>query len=286
VGDVSFLACWCRPREGRYAIRVPKFVSPKKVVLYLCYVVLFLELASIAGQVSKYVLGFDHLASFVALFDLDGEGNVPTWYSSFTLLLCSILLARISYFDYRNRGRSFLHWSMMSGVFLGMSLDEAAGIHEKMNVLRHILDVGGFFYYAWVIVGIAFVLIFALTYLSFVTQLPARTRRLFFIAGGLFVAGAIGMEMVQGWHDYHHGINGVTSLLTHVEESFEMIGIIVFVYALLSHAPLPVRRIDSTGRSSSDKHDEYWGSRTRGSSQRLRVHRKPVSEKPGCTPPA
>jgi hypothetical protein len=94
------------------------------------------------------------------------------------------------------------------------------------------------------------------------------------------------MEMVQGWHDYHHGINGVISLLTHIEESFEMIGIIVFVYALLSYAPLPVRRIDSTERRSSDKRDKYWGPRTKGSSQRLRVHRTPVSEKPGCTPPA
>lgn len=54
-------------------------IIPARVTRWLSLVVACLVLASLAGQFSKYVLGHDRLLGLVPLFDLDREGNVPTW---------------------------------------------------------------------------------------------------------------------------------------------------------------------------------------------------------------
>jgi hypothetical protein len=97
-----------------------------------------------------------------------------------------------------------------------------------------VFGTGGPFHYAWSVLGVVFVLAFALVYLPFVLRLESSTRRLFIVSGGLYVGGALGMELVQGWHDGLYGINGTTALITTVEEVLEMLGIVVFIYALLS----------------------------------------------------
>jgi hypothetical protein len=69
--------------------------------------------------------------SFVRLFDLDREANIPTWYQSALLLLCCALSAaigRLSNFGAGVRGR----WLLMAALFLCLSIDEAAVIHEML----------------------------------------------------------------------------------------------------------------------------------------------------------
>ncbi|MEJ7840937.1 MAG: hypothetical protein WKF95_04145 [Rubrobacter sp.] len=199
-------------------------------------VVLFVALMSIVGQFYKHVLGHDYLLGFVPLFDFNGERNIPTWYSSSMLLLCSVLLAIIAASTARSGDRYQMHWKVLSATFLIMSADEVIQIHEQMiNPLRAVLDLGGVFHYAWSVVGLALVLAFVLAYPRFIAHLPTRTRRLFIVAAGLYVGGALGMELVQGWHDGLYGVDGVTALITTVEEVLEMSGVVVFVYALLSY---------------------------------------------------
>jgi hypothetical protein len=215
-------------------------LHPRNVAKILVLVVSFITLASLAGQFCKHVLGYDYVLGFVPLFDLNGERNVPAWYASSTLLLCSALLALIASSEAKKGARYVLHWRALSVIFLFMSLDEVVQIHEAaVEPLRSWLGAGGLFHYAWTIVGIAFVLSFALAYLPFVANLDARTRRLFVASGGLYVGGALGMELIQGWHDSLYGMGGVTALITTVEEVLEMSGVVVFIYALLSYAGLP-----------------------------------------------
>ena len=107
----------------------------------------------------------------------------------------------------------------------------------------------GFISIFWVVPGIAFVLFVLLAYLRFLFHLPRKTRLLFLGAGGLFVAGAIGMEMLAAGLDYYilqdareqkemadsMEMNVIYHALVVVEEFLEMLGIVVFVYALLSY---------------------------------------------------
>lgn len=212
--------------------------SPKKITRILGLVVLFLILASSAGLFSQYVLGYGRLLGLIPLFNFDREQSIATWYSSVMLLFCSILLAAIA-FAKKTAGKHYVvHWSVLSFIFLYLSIDEAVSIHElSVEPMRSTLNASGFLYYTWVVLGAAFVLILLLAYWRFLLALPAKTRNLFLLAGTIYIGGVIGMELIGG---YYYSPDLVTQSLPYafaamVEESLEMMGIVLFIYALLSY---------------------------------------------------
>ena len=179
-------------------------VSPKRVALILGLVVLFL---TIAGIVTIFVEDSlchrgnltPNAGPFVKLFNLDEEGNIPTFFSASTLLLCSALLAIIAFAKKKEDAPYRLHWKALSIIFLFLSLDEASSLHEIATLpLRSALNASGFLKNTWVILGAVFVLIFVLAYLRFLADLPRKSRNLFLVAGALFIGGALGVEMIGG----------------------------------------------------------------------------------------
>lgn len=213
-------------------------LSPERTARFLLVVVLGLTLASLAGQYYRYFLSEGgHHMTIVRFFDLDSEANLPTWYSSATLLLSSFLLAIIAWAKKWEGDRYALHWSIMAFLFLGLSLDEASGIHEMpIEQLRAALHAEGIFYFTWVIPGAGFVGLFLVAYLRFLAHLPALTRWLFLLSGMIFVGGAIGVEMISGYYSYYYGqATWGNALITTVEEVLEMLGIVLFIYALLHY---------------------------------------------------
>jgi len=139
--------------------------------------------------------------------------------------------------------RYALHWRVLSIIFLYLSVDEAASIHElAIGPLRSALNTSGIFYFAWVIPAAALVLLFVLAYLRFLAHLPGKTRRLFLLAGIIYVSGALGMELVGGYQtDFYGRENMVYALIANTEEFFEMMGVVVFIYALLSYMSLQMK---------------------------------------------
>ena len=227
------------------------FPSPKGITKVLVCVVVGLTLASVAGQFSRYFLGHDHLLGIIPLFRLTGEGLIPTWYSSSALFLCGFLLAMIAYSKTMECAPYSRHWAAMSIIFLCLSLDEQISIHEEWGIpMRAVFNASGFFYFTWVIAGMAFVLIFVLAYLRFLAALPPKTRLLFIVAGTVYIGGALGMEMVGARYAYLYGREPMTyQMIAHVEDVLEMLGVVVFIYALLSYISsqvkeLPVRMND------------------------------------------
>lgn len=212
-------------------------VPPRRVAQVLALAILVLAGASTVGQISKLYFGHPYVFGLVDKFALDGEGNIPAWYSSMTLLACSVLLGSIAA---TRRARADLwwpHWAGLCAIFLYLSVDEGAVIHElTINPLRERFDLGGFFRWAWVVPGMVLVAVLGVVYARFVRALPRATRRLFIAAGALFVGGALAVEMVSGWWFDEYGRNNpVYVLLWTTEETFEMTGVAVFLYALLRY---------------------------------------------------
>jgi hypothetical protein len=212
-------------------------LSPRAVRRALWVIVPVLVLASTAGQYANYYLGHDHVFGAVERFSLDGEGNVPSWYSSTTLLICSVLLGFIAAARRRSGDRWWRHWGGLAAVFLYLSIDEGASLHElAVEPVRDVLGVGGFLYWAWVIPGMAAAGLVALSYRRFVRALPPETRRRFLWAAGLFVGGAIGMEMLSGpWAEAHGKRNAGFAVFFTIEETLEMAAVAIFLYALLRY---------------------------------------------------
>jgi hypothetical protein len=216
-------------------------ISPKKLALVFTLVVLSLILAHVGVQYLKFFQGHNYLLGFERQLNLDNENNLPTWYSSSALLLSAILLAVIGLANKREGNPYANQWLVLAAIFLYLSLDEAASLHEMAGrLLKPMLQAAGYFhgflYFTWVVFGAIFVLIVALAYLRFLAALPAKTRYLFLIAGTLYVGGALGIEILGARYTYFYGAENFTyTMFVTVEEGFEMLGVVVFLYALLSH---------------------------------------------------
>lgn len=196
-------------------------------------VIACLTLASLLTQVSHYVWGWD----LKETVDLGKEGNIPTWYASQSLLLCSILLMMITQAKLKPRARYINYWRTLSLIFLYMSIDELFGLHERLiKPLRHGLGTSDILYYAWVIPFGLLVLIFGLAYLKFLKHLPRKTKYLFLLAFTLYVGGALGVELFEGHQaDLYGEENMIYALATTLEEFLEMAGVVVFIYGLMTY---------------------------------------------------
>ncbi len=215
----------------------PVTIDPSRAALRLAVVVAVVFSLHVVLQACRFYTPPDLLTETLAQrFDVNGEGTVPAYLSALLLLGCGFVLALIAL----DTGRRpyHRHWVGLAVVFGLLSFDEATSWHETLIVpVRTVFGAGlsGWFYLAWVIPGGAFVAAFGLTYVGFLRHLPARYRRLFILAGALFVGGALGMELV-GRRLASQGIHGMLYTLVYsVEEGLEMTGALTFLYALLSY---------------------------------------------------
>ena len=183
---------------------------------------------------------------YCRLFTVNAEGMIPTMYSTVALLFCSALLMIIGISKHRLSANYILHWLGLALIFLFLAMDEALEIHEQfVGPVRSALDItSGFFYFAWVIpYGVA-LFVFLAAYLKFLIELPARTRLLFGSAGCIYVTGALGFELLGGHQSALSGQDNLMYiLLSTSEEVFEMGGILIFVYALLSYLGSEIKEL-------------------------------------------
>jgi hypothetical protein len=70
---------------------------------------------------------------FHGLFDLDGEANIPTWFSSAQLLLIALTLLASMFYHRRPERPSKLMLFSVSAVFVLLSADEVVQLHEGIT---------------------------------------------------------------------------------------------------------------------------------------------------------
>lgn len=209
----------------------------RKIFKYLITIIFCLVTLNLIGQTYKYIFNGGMGNGLIRLFSLRGEACIPSIYSSFALLLCSVLLAIIAKSKYQAKNCYRLHWKFLALIFLYLAIDEAAIIHELSGgITRDTLNTSGFLHHAWVIPGMILFSLFALIYLKFVLLLPAKTRFLFILSAAIFISGAIGLEAIGGQVLTLRGEhNLIYNLVVTVEETLEMVAIAIFIYTLLDY---------------------------------------------------
>lgn len=207
---------------------------PKQVLRYQLLVLCGLLL--ISGISRRFSLG---------VLYVDTEASIVTWYSVFLLLLCATLLAIIALIKSKTESRYIRHWQTLAVIFIFLSIDESVSIHEKLIVLvKSVVNTGGVFYFAWVIVYIPLVVFFAIAYLRFLAHLPRTTAKLFWLSGITYVAGAIGFEMISGPIMEASGKEALLFVISvHFEEGLEMFGLTLFVYGLLGYISSYLKKV-------------------------------------------
>ena len=244
---------------------------PKRITQILGLAVLFLFFAGLAAQITTVLWGAEGYLSVLRLFDVSVESSVPTWYSSVALLLCSVLLAVISLLKKNSGDRYVPHWSILSIVFLYMSVDEVAMIHETLgkNIGNYLVAtyidflpksfIKSFLTFSWIVPYSILVLIGLLAYLRFLSHLPRKTLLFFLVAGALFLVGALGMEILESQYIFSLKKSRVAvvgdkstwpvdflvwyAVSRSLEEGLEMLGIVVFIHALLSYVSSYIKTV-------------------------------------------
>jgi hypothetical protein len=168
------------------------------------------------------------------LFDLNGEANIPTWWSSAQLLVSGSLMALVAF---SNRRRDHRSWSLaaLAGLVILLSVDETACFHERLGSLvdsfldprRDVLPKTGYWPFAVGLPAAAFVVWIAATCSSFLAGAKHSAAR-FVFALMVFFGGAVGVELLN-----NVGSDALRHLMIELEEGLEMIGGSLLVWSAL-----------------------------------------------------
>jgi hypothetical protein len=211
-------------------------VSCRRITVVLAVTSALFTVLGIATQwmsVGPGIMGMVMGERTAHLFDLDAEAALPAYFQTGMLMMGALLLWVIG--ATRREGEPYRrHWNILAAVFLYLSADENATIHETAGfwISEHFkLSFG---VYAWLIPAAILLTIMAIYYFPFIMRLPQETRVGVFVAGCVYVGGAAGVELIEAPLDRLWG-SLPFSMLVVVEETLEMAGLVIFIHALLSY---------------------------------------------------
>ena len=205
-----------------------------KLLWLLIVIMTALTLANLISLALRFHWGYIYAAGFAPLFDVNGEDNFPSAYSTITLFVCASLLA-LTGSAKKNRNEKFAnHWIVLCVIFIYLAIDESISIHEHISYqISEILADENPLYFAWILPYSLLLMLFALHYWKFLAHLRPLIKKLFIIAGSTYLLGAMGFETLSGLYAMQFGLESFWyAALGSVEELLEMIGIIIFIYAL------------------------------------------------------
>ena len=229
-------------RDGTFAGLTPNRVA---AFVFLAFGVLLA--ASVVQDIILYSASPGAPANKIWLFDVDVERSLYTWLSSIVLYTIAGLLILLGLRARADGQRYSSHWLLLGFVFILLSADEAVSIHEKISgILTNLLDTSGVFYFAWTIPALILVGAGFVFYVPFLLSLPRRVSVVMVVSAAIYIAGAIGMELVAGGYVQDSGVQTLGyRALANLEEALEGIGLAIFLWCLLRLAfgtfPQPAR---------------------------------------------
>lgn len=172
------------------------------------------------------------------LADLNDESGVGTWYSSLLLVVAGALSAyQMTSSDRSDQRR----WAVLAAVFVFLSVDEATEIHETADALHDVLDIDTATTFLWTLPYSVALVALTVSMYPFLRRQPVRTQRLFVLSAIVYLGGGLGLELVAvaarelDWDRF------VSIVLIPIEETLEMLGVSMFLYA---HLDLVAQRAD------------------------------------------
>ncbi|MDZ4698233.1 MAG: hypothetical protein SH809_00895 [Rhodothermales bacterium] len=213
-------------------------VTAISVVKVLAGVILLLTVAHVFSM-ALWWTGQNRLSELlVEKFSFGGEGNIPAFFSAVLLLLASALFGLIGRCARAIDGAKSGHWMALAGVFLFLTLDEAAQIHEKLDtdLIWGSLETSGFLAWPWVILYGGLVAAFFVVFGRFWLGLPATIKWPYAVAAALYVGAALGFEMLEARvYTEAAGPGPLFDILVTIEEFLEMSAILYAIHTSLRY---------------------------------------------------
>lgn len=184
------------------------------------------------------LMGTETVLRNMGKLDLDSDLTLPSWYSSLMLALSALLLFLVARSVAAGSRRDALKWGFLALIFVALSMDEAIAIHEmSLQPIRNAVELPAIFTFGWIPFAMVFVLALAVIYIPFLLRLPRPLAIGMLLSAVIYVFGVIGMGMVNGFlfSAYGEEKNFVFSLMSSVEEGFEILGLTLLILTLIDH---------------------------------------------------
>jgi len=221
-------------------------INPVKILIFFVVSIL---LMAVIHFVTFYMTFYrDHAYySIYKVFNMSLEDSFPSLFVIIEWFICLMLLILITMVSVRNN-LPYFFWCVLSLLFLYFILDDFLSIHEKLvKPSREYFGATGFLYLGWMIPYSIGVVVIGLLFIKFLYGLPARIRNLFIISGFIFIAGSLGFELLESYYYYGYRtglfVKKIQFQLSVIAgESFEMLGLAFFMYALLKYIKLSCKQ--------------------------------------------
>ncbi|WP_144793610.1 hypothetical protein [Kocuria palustris] len=181
-------------------------------------------------------------------FDVGSEGNLPTWWNTALLIAAAVLGAGVAVLHRSTGASGWPAWSALAALAALLSLDEAAGLHERLRFLADAIAPRHGFTYAWLAVGIPLGIAVLAAAILLGRRIGPTSRRLFVLGLAVLLAGAVGLETANDLlvsargGELPAGGSPAFHVVYHLEELLELLG-----SSLLMAAPLASLRIGASG---------------------------------------
>lgn len=216
-----------------------KNLPPKKVFLRILIIIAVLLVLHIGSYLYLLVNNLDPENFLFRKLNFNNERNVPAIFSGMLHFATSYLLVVIALSKLKIKNTKWF-WGSLSLIFLFLGLDEIFTIHERMSSNIFDLEENTIYFYNWVLVYIVGLLLLSVIFIKPLLSLPKKTLFKFILAGFVFVFGAIVLETIGAnivfQAELSHeemAIQPLFFILATFEELFEMLGVTLFIYALL-----------------------------------------------------
>lgn len=211
------------------------------ILLSLIAIHLVLQFVSVVLFDEKHLIFFE----LSNRFDFADEMSIPTWFSQALFLVASSLAFLLAYLERSKAARKI--WKVLAIVMLLGSVDEVAAIHESILQVIHISlfedNPPTLLANAWVII-IPIILVFALAVLyKMYANLPRQVVRVLIAAFSVYFIGAVIVELISSISTERSFFE--QGILAAVEESLEVLGLIMVVFALARY--IETRHSDKIG---------------------------------------
>lgn len=221
-------------------------LSARKITTVLAIILVVLVVIALTIQVLQGFFGIQHPSTIFLLFNFDEKTNFPTAFKLFGLSFSALLIYLVARAKKSVGDKYALHWKILSLVFVYLTLDEEAKIHQTIShLLSRVMNTSGIFTFPWVIIYLPLVVIFGLAYLKFFFHLPLRTRWLFLAAAIGYAGGSGGVELIKAQLASRIAMESVSyQLVALVSDTMECVGLIIFINALLHYLARYVNYIE------------------------------------------
>jgi hypothetical protein len=213
-------------------------ITPMRVFIFLLIIIFILCLLGFFVNFDRYIIGnvgHAHMLLY-AMYNLDGEANIPTAFSAIDIAFSSVLLFFLYKDEKAYRGRWYFHYLCLGLVFLFLSCDEVFRFHEQISdIVSRDLHTTSPLVFGTVLFAMVMVPLIVVFYWRWLLVLPLRVSLVMIFSAAIYLLGAVGVEVMG--ISYAMEVGGKTNLTYQmfalIEETLEMIGIAIFNYALL-----------------------------------------------------